>query len=285
MLLGVRNYIEYNDLTNDFVLGHRNNVWAAESWCAHKHAYADQPYFADFGAGYRSGYRDVAAGGNGCPPALPPRCYWTWKFQTAEGQGKVSAWYAGYPHGAAAAAQDCAGNWSNIQVAEHVRKQYSPEFQNGTMFLPEDKLRELSPPSNPLPVIPHGRPAEIAPPPQPQSPAPDLSPALPADAAANPIRMFRLPWSLQPDSVPANYGIAPANYGIAPADYGIAPANYDRVPADYGNFPADYDMHRIRFDNGGPPAIPGETGSTHGRTEGAGGRLRSGGCSIRVWGD
>jgi hypothetical protein len=128
---GVRDYLQYNDATDDFVIGWRNYVWANKAWAAQKECYYGQPHLADFGEGFRAGYRNVAAGGNGCPPPLPPRNYWSWKYQSPEGQAKIAAWFAGYPYGAAAAEQEGAGNWREIPVSYVIQQEYSPEYQQG----------------------------------------------------------------------------------------------------------------------------------------------------------
>lgn len=128
MLQGVRDYVQYNDCTDDLVVGWRNYVWANNAWHARKAQFACQSQLRDFGGGFRAGYRDVAAGSNGCPPPLPPREYWSWKYQSPEGQAKIAAWFAGYPHGARAAEEDGAGNWRQIPVSHVIEQQYSPEF-------------------------------------------------------------------------------------------------------------------------------------------------------------
>lgn len=128
-LQGVRDLVQYNDVCDDFVIGWRNYVWANQAWHGAKPSYRGHPQLKDFGEGFRAGYRDVAAGGSGCPPPLPPRKYWSWKYQSPDGQAKVAAWFAGYPHGAATAEQECAGNWRQIQVSHVIEEQYSPEFQ------------------------------------------------------------------------------------------------------------------------------------------------------------
>ncbi len=130
-LQGVRDYIAYNDVTDDFVIGWRNYVWANKAWAAERHCYEGHPQLADFGEGFRAGYRDVAAGGNGCPPPLPPRKYWAWKYQSPEGQAKIAAWFSGYPHGAAVAEQEGAGNWRDIPVSYAIQQEYSAEFEQG----------------------------------------------------------------------------------------------------------------------------------------------------------
>lgn len=128
---GVRDYIQYNDVTDDFVVGWRNYVWANKAWVAERHCHHGHPQLADFGEGFRAGYRDVAAGGDGCPPPLPPRKYWQWKYQSPEGQAKIAAWFSGYPYGAAAAEQQGAGNWREIPVSHVIQQMYSPEFRQG----------------------------------------------------------------------------------------------------------------------------------------------------------
>jgi hypothetical protein len=121
---GIREHIAYNDTTNDFVLEWRNSAWASQAWHRHKAAFIGHPYLRDFAEGFRAGYMDVANGANGCTPALPPRKYWNWRYQTAEGQAKVAAWFEGYPHGARAAEEDGAGLYSQIQVSESLRAEY-----------------------------------------------------------------------------------------------------------------------------------------------------------------
>ncbi|MCC6510764.1 MAG: hypothetical protein IT423_16790 [Pirellulaceae bacterium] len=78
----------------------------------------------DFCAGYRQGFEDVAGGGTGCTPSFPPRDYWGWQHQSAEGQKKVSSWFAGYPHGARAAEEQGVGSWSQIQMSSGLQAQY-----------------------------------------------------------------------------------------------------------------------------------------------------------------
>ena len=158
----VRNYIAYNDSQNDFVMGFRNGVWARQAWAERSSCFEGEPQLGSFGAGFRAGYTSVASGGNGCPPAVPPRKYWTWKYQTPEGQAKVAAWFSGFPHGAQAAEEDQAGEYQNIQVSYAIEHQYSPGFstsqfieQNGLEQQQQQPLEALPNPSFvPAPVVP-----------------------------------------------------------------------------------------------------------------------------------
>ncbi len=160
-LQGVRDYVQYNDCTDDFVVGWRNYVWSNKAWHAHKAQYACEAQLHDFGEGFRAGYRDVAAGSNGCPPPLPPRSYWSWKYQSPEGQAKIAAWFAGYPHGAQAAEADCAGNWGQIPVSHVIEQQYAPEFAqaqiprcDGSCFPQPSNGPVLGPNAQPMDILP-----------------------------------------------------------------------------------------------------------------------------------
>ncbi len=222
-LQGVRDYVQYNDFTDDVVIGWRNYVWANNAWHARKAQYACEAQLRDFGEGFRAGYRDVAAGSNGCPPPLPPRNYWSWKYQSPEGQGKIAAWFAGYPHGAQAAEEDCAGNWRQIPVSHVIEQQYSPEFAqaqiprcDGSCFpQPEGGLRPDPnvQPGDALPT-PFGVPNDGSLPRL--VPAPDRS--LPGNGAAT--------WRQVPDSSPP----AAHRGGVMCADY-QAPYHSDRAVA------------------------------------------------------
>ena len=96
-------FVHYNEMTDDFVLGWRNHVWSRQAWIEHRPEYQNHPHIHAFKNGFIDGYSSVASGGNGCPPALPPRCYWSWKYQSPEGQAKVATYFEAFPLGAKAA--------------------------------------------------------------------------------------------------------------------------------------------------------------------------------------
>ena len=60
----------------------------------------------DYAQGFEEGYYDVASGGDGCPPALPPQKYWRATYNSPLGQEHVKAWTQGVRDGAAAAKAD-----------------------------------------------------------------------------------------------------------------------------------------------------------------------------------
>lgn len=127
---GAQDSWAYNSGWNEMMMGYRNQAWATKAWHRRKHHFCNHQHLHEFYEGFRAGYMDVADGGTGCTPAFPPRQYWSWKYQSAEGQQKVSAWYAGYPHGARAAEEDGIGNWTQIQTSYGIQKEYS---QHGLM--------------------------------------------------------------------------------------------------------------------------------------------------------
>ena len=156
---GVSEYVQYNDDTNDCVSGFRNGIRSHLAWSARVHEFSDQPHFLTIGAGFRAGYKNVASGGNGCPPPVPPRKYWSWKYQTEKGQAKVSAWYAGFPYGAMVAEQKGVDDFRDIQVSYPIKTQYSPEFRAGGApgaqreLLPQMEADEYETPPMPGPVM------------------------------------------------------------------------------------------------------------------------------------
>lgn len=124
-LSNIQESLRYNESWNDWVVSQRNAAWAARAWHLRKHHFCKEKYLDDFCAGFRAGYVDVASGSNGCTPAFPPQEYWGWKYQSAEGQGRVAAWFSGYPHGARAAEEDGVGHFTQIQMSSGIYNEYS----------------------------------------------------------------------------------------------------------------------------------------------------------------
>ena len=115
---------QYNASWNNFVAKHRNSGMATKAWHRHKHAFCNEACLDQFCDGFRDGYLSVADGGDGCTPAFPPREYWGWQYQSAEGQRQVASWFSGFPHGARAAEEDGVGNWSQIQTSFGVQQNF-----------------------------------------------------------------------------------------------------------------------------------------------------------------
>ncbi|MEM7474597.1 MAG: hypothetical protein AAF483_06345 [Planctomycetota bacterium] len=112
-----------NGAWNETVLVLRNRSFAIKAWHRRKHNFCRERYLKDFAAGFRAGYEDVANGGGECTPAFPPQSYWGWEFQSAEGQARTAAWFAGYPHGARAAEEEGVASWSQVAMSAGFQSQ------------------------------------------------------------------------------------------------------------------------------------------------------------------
>lgn len=99
---------------NDTVEMLRNRSFSAKAYYRRQHHYSNFGYPRDFKAGFRAGYEAIADGKPGCPPAFPPKEYWSWEFQSAEGQARTRAWFEGYPYGVQAAREDGVNQWSSL---------------------------------------------------------------------------------------------------------------------------------------------------------------------------
>lgn len=80
---------------DDCVTAHRAKCAALE--CL-KQSQCD--YSSDFVYGYEQAFIDVAQGGWGMTPAVPPRRYWGICYRTAAGKQLACDWLAGYSAGA-----------------------------------------------------------------------------------------------------------------------------------------------------------------------------------------
>ena len=174
----IGNSFKYNSVWNEAATKMRYRSLSSKSWHNRKHQYCNEGCLDDFCAGYRQGYEDVAGGGTGCTPNFPPRDYWGWQHQTAEGQKKVSAWFSGYPNGARAAEEDGIGNWSQIQMSSNLQSQYMragvlPKRDHAVYPITEVTPGQGGPaaaPASPMPVspvpvstqpLPHGSPVPM----------------------------------------------------------------------------------------------------------------------------
>ncbi len=143
-----RKVLTYNDTWSETVTTLRNRNWSAKAWHKRKHHFCNERYINDFAAGFRQGYEDVANGSNGCTPATPPREYWSWEFQSAEGQARMAAWFSGYPHGARAAEEEGVGTWTQLQMSSNMQHQLQ---QCGLM----ECNNPASSPAAPVGVVPN----------------------------------------------------------------------------------------------------------------------------------
>ncbi|QDV44219.1 hypothetical protein Enr13x_40810 [Stieleria neptunia] len=135
---------EYLD---EFMLAHRNKVFATKAWLREKHCHKNRPHLNEFKAGFLEGYADVANGSDGCIPRVAPSQYWGWKYQSPGGQAAIDAWFAGYPLGVKAAEQDGVGYWGRAPMMV----QQPPASDSDTAATPTEASTVLGPDGKPVP--------------------------------------------------------------------------------------------------------------------------------------
>ena len=101
---------------DDFMIGYRNKAMAEKAWHCQKDGFCNQKHSKEFKEGFCEGFIEVASGGNGCTPAVAPKQYWGWRYQSAQGQSAVNAWFEGYPMGVKAAEQLGVGHWGEVRT-------------------------------------------------------------------------------------------------------------------------------------------------------------------------
>jgi hypothetical protein len=146
-----RDCFYYCEPIDEMMLSYNCHRAAKAAWKAREHHHCERKRFDHFGLGFREGYASVAMGGNGCPPPLPHRRYWGWRYQNCEGQECVAAWFDGYPAGARAAEEDGVSNWSRMQTSYLIDAQYASRMSGNKRVgaapvrgaFPGEELEEL----------------------------------------------------------------------------------------------------------------------------------------------
>lgn len=128
------------------MITYRDMVWAKRAYNL-RYKNCDRPYAEHFESGFRAGYTDVAQGGDGFVPALPPAEYRGFEFQSADGAKCVNSWFEGYPEGVAAAKRDKTGNYNDVMISRAISSAVSQE--NTKAVLPQDVPVVSSSPNQP----------------------------------------------------------------------------------------------------------------------------------------
>lgn len=111
--------------TDNLFCAWRDHVWAKRAYysrypvCNHLHP-------SHFRRGFMAGYSAVCAGEDTYLPAVPPKDYWGYEYQTADGNQMVGAWFSGYPEGVSAASADGAGMYRDVQVSSMINAALQP---------------------------------------------------------------------------------------------------------------------------------------------------------------
>jgi hypothetical protein len=106
--------------------GWRDYVWAKRAY-HHRHAICGDAYPTHFRDGFMAGYMAICHGEDGYAPATPPKSYWGYAYQSAEGQAMTGSWFAGYPEGVRAAQEDGAGKYRDLRVSAMLDAAMQPQ--------------------------------------------------------------------------------------------------------------------------------------------------------------
>ena len=152
--------------TDAWMLSYRDSVWSKRAFNLN-YANCDQPYAEDFEAGFCAGYQDVACGGDGYVPAMPPADYRSFEYQSPEGAQCVNAWFEGYPAGVAAARKDDVGTYHNVLISRMInaavtQSETDQKLPSDVPIISPDLARGAAPTNRPVytaPPVPPTQPA------------------------------------------------------------------------------------------------------------------------------
>lgn len=183
----------------DWRLSRQINGYAADAWDEYEDAYEAEIYYMDdFGDGFRAGYAQILAGGDVCPPTLPPTRYWKARYQTQDGRDRIDTWFAGHEAGVATAMQDGIGGIHKIPLSPFRRAQLAGSRSCPTCFPPAETA-----PTYDYEAVPPTPPGEVT-----QQQYQEM-PAEFSDAAA------LVPAEVEVETDVEQVPVAPVNFGFA----------------------------------------------------------------------
>lgn len=104
----------------------RERVWANRAFNL-EYRHVPRKFREHFRKGFVEGYCNVCNGGDGYIPAMPPRDYWGYEYQSSDGAQCVSAWFEGYPEGVAAARKTNAGKNADMYISSMAERAIQQE--------------------------------------------------------------------------------------------------------------------------------------------------------------
>jgi hypothetical protein len=162
----------------------RYNRLADSAWDAVKNT-LDHPPTKDYERGFKRGFVDfLRTGGPNTPPAVPPRHYWTFRYQTREGHQAMEDWIAGYTQGQSSARASGFRQLTTVVpgfAPVHAVAQTSPMVINGPLQEPAT-APDLPAPRKMEPATPKGN-----------SPPEPAMPEIPPPPAAFDLRKLEIP--------------------------------------------------------------------------------------------
>ncbi len=164
--------VQLRDRVDECLITSQDNKLTEAAWRAHRHCWVDQPFQKDFRRGFKDGY-NAGLEGEDCPPAIPPRYYWSAKNSGPQAEMRSKAWYDGWWMGSVAATTDGLHNHRRVHVAPHIlasksapKIDWSEATEEMKEHLPLVPIPEA--PMNETPLNPDGKaplvPPAVAPP-------------------------------------------------------------------------------------------------------------------------
>ncbi len=90
---------EFRDGIDDTAVSIQSRARALQAWTDSRDLFDGIPHTEDFGNGFRDGHHDIAMGGAGSWPALPPREYRGLGGRADEDRSRLAAYMDGHEHG------------------------------------------------------------------------------------------------------------------------------------------------------------------------------------------
>ncbi len=151
--------------------------WADQAWDETGACCPEGCLTLDYSWGFREGFADfVYAGGDGEPPAMPPRIYWQADMRSREGAAAVASWFEGYRHGARVAREGGYRDATTIRLSGSLRDCDACGCPDKSCPLPAPMRIETSGPSLDGPAV-MPPPEEVVIPPQ-EPAAPEMAPEI-----------------------------------------------------------------------------------------------------------
>ena len=135
---------EFRDGIDDTTVSIRSRTRSLQAWTETRDLYEGIPNQEDFGKGFRDGHYDVAMGGSGRRPVLPPREYRGLRGQAKGDQTRLTAYMDGHEHGVLAIIEhsrllaklsweESEGMYDGIPHLSDFRRGYMDGFFKGAM--------------------------------------------------------------------------------------------------------------------------------------------------------
>lgn len=167
------------NLVDGIYSNYRERVWAHRAF-NQQYRHLPRKFREHFRKGFVEGYCEVCNGGDGYIPAMPPKEYWGYEFQSSDGAECVSAWFDGFPEGVAAARKANAGKNADMYISNMIERAVQQE-KNGIRLASEVKITGSGTSTSESPASGKSNAAEAAAP-----PAPSKSESKPATSSGEP---------------------------------------------------------------------------------------------------